>query len=113
MHWHFAKKETRLAYPGERLIPPGEIAPRPAPLAPRPALSDPLTAHCVEEMRSLQMERQDEGASERWQRLGRRDACGDVVPAGAGINERLISERLYEIESRCRGRGSDPCACDY
>jgi len=96
MHWHFAKKETRLAYPGERLI-----------------LSDPLTAHRVEEMRSLQIKCQHDGAAERWQRLGRRDARGDIMTAGFRIDERLVAQRLYEIESRCRGRGSDPCACDY
>ena len=96
MLWHFPKNETRLAYPGESLM-----------------LSDPLAAHCLEEMRSLEIERQHDVAAQRWQRLGRRDACGDVMPAGAGIDESLIAQRLYEVESRCRGSGSDPCACDY
>src|SRR6185436_17289100 len=76
-------------------------------------LSNPLAAHCVEEMRSLHIERQHDAAAQRWQRLGRRDACGDVMPAGAGINEGLIAQRLHEIESRCRGSGSAPCTRDY
>ncbi len=96
MHWHYAKKETRLAFPGERLI-----------------LSDPIAAHCVEGLRSFQIKGQYDAATRRWQRLCRRDACGDVTSYGARMNERAVAERLYELESRCRGSGSDPCACDY
>jgi hypothetical protein len=73
-------------------------------------LSDPLAAHCVEEMRSLEIKPEDDAAARRWQRLGRRDASGDVMPAGASINESLIAQRLYEIEARCRGSRSDACA---
>ena len=96
IHWHFIKRETRLAHPGERLIS-----------------ADPISGYCVEEMRSLEVEREHDVGTERWERLRRRDAGSDVVPTGMRVNKGLVAEGFDEIESRCRGSRGNPWACDY
>jgi hypothetical protein len=63
------KEETRLVRPGERITLPHAL---------------PIPADAVEEMRSLEVER-----------------------------EHHVARRLYEIEASCRGRGGNPWACDY
>ena len=90
------KAETRLVRPGERLTLPHAVP-----------------ADCVEEMRSLEIEREHDIGTERRQRLGRRDARGKVVSASAGIDERLVAQRLYEIEACCHGSRGNPWSCDY
>src|SRR5438105_4628616 len=65
----------RLAHSGERLIS-----------------SDPISGYFVEEMRSLEVEREHDVGTERRERLRRRDAGGDVVPAGMRVNKGLVAE---------------------
>src|SRR5256885_13632545 len=90
------KGETRLIRPGERLT-----------------LPHALPADCVEEMRSLEIEREHDTTPERWQGLLGRDSRRQVVTTRARVNERLVAEGLYEIEScRCGSRGN-PWSCDY
>src|SRR6266550_958750 len=121
-HYH-TKAETRLAYPGERLAPLSGVT-REAPSleaaklsAPRFStvdaawLSDPFAGVVREEVRSLEIEREHNLGTEGWQRL-RRDSRGDVVPSGTRVNKGLVSERLHEVEARCRGSRSNPWACD-
>ena len=90
------KAETRLVRPGERLTLPHAVP-----------------ADCVEEMRSLEIEREHDGGPKRWQRLRRSETRSEVVTARAGIDESLVAERLHEIESSCRGSGRNLWACDY
>ena len=92
-HFH---NQTRLAYPGERF-----------------GLADPVSADCVEEMRSLEIEREHDVGAERWQRLRRTESRSEIVAPRARVDERLIAERLYEIETRCRGSRGNPWSCDY
>ena len=94
-HMHFVKKETRLPYPGERVI-----------------LPEPVPADRVEEVRLLEIEGKHDFGAERRQRL-RRDPGGYVMASRAGIDKGLISERLHEIESRCRGSDSSARAGNY
>lgn len=89
-------KETRLAYPGELL-----------------GLADPFSGDGIEEMRSLEVEREHDVGAEGWQRLRRGESRGEIMPSRPRVDERLIAKRLYEIESRCRGRRGNPWACDY
>ena len=96
MRLEFIKEETRLAQPGERLTS-----------------ADPLAADRVEEMRSLEIERQHDCPPERGQRLGRTETRSNVVPPRPRVDERLVAERLYEIEACCSGRGCNPWTCDY
>ena len=90
---HFPK-QTRLAYRGERL-----------------PLAEPISADAVEEMRSLEIEREHNVGAERWQRLRRGEPNGEIVPPRAHVDERLITEGLDEIEARCRGSRGNPWAC--
>jgi len=64
-------------------------------------------------MRSLEIEREHDMPAERRERLLGRDARREVVTTRARVDERLIAERLYEIESCCRGSRGNPWACDY
>ena len=90
------KAETRLVRPGERLTLPHAF---------------PIDR--VEEMRSLEIERQHDCPPERGQRLGRTETRSNVVPPRPRVDERLVAEGLYEIESRCRGSRGNPWSCDY
>src|SRR2546423_11484011 len=81
---HFAK-QTRLTYPGQRL-----------------PLTDPIPADSVEEMRSLEAEREHDIGAEGWQRLRRRETSREIVTPRARVDERLITEGLDGIEARCR-----------
>src|SRR2546423_15096115 len=90
------KAETRLVRPGERLT-----------------LHHAVAADCVEEMRSLEIERQHNTPAQRWQALLGRDARREVMTTRTRIDERLVAERLYEIESCCRGSRGNPWSCDY
>ena len=58
------KAETRLVRPGERLTLPHAVP-----------------ADCVEEMRSLEIEREHNVGTERWETLRRRDPRGEIVTA--------------------------------
>ena len=89
-------KQTRLAYPDERL-----------------ALTDPRSADGVEEMRSLEIERERDVGAGRWQGLGWRQSRREIMLPRARVDERLITEGLHEIETRCRGSRRNPWACDY
>src|SRR5437660_10866030 len=91
-----AKAETRLVRPGERLTLPHAVP-----------------VDCIEEMRSLEIEREHHISTERWESLRGRDSSREVVTARLRIDERLVAKRLYEVESCCRGRGGNPWACDY
>ena len=93
---HWLKAETRLVRPGERLMLPHAIS-----------------GDSLEEMRSLEVEREHDVGAERWQRLRGSDARRQIVATSARINERLVAERLHEIESSCRGSRSGACACSY
>ena len=90
------KAETRLVRPGERLT-----------------LPHALPADCVEEMRSLEIEREHDAAAQLWERLRGSDSGSQIVTTSTRVDKRLVAERLYEIESCCRGRGGNPWACDY
>ena len=92
---HF-RKQTRLAYPDERLL-----------------LTDPISADSVEEMRSLESEREHNVGAEGWQRLRWREAGREIVTPRPRVDERLITERLNKIEARCRGSRGNPWSCDY
>ena len=76
-------------------------------------LTDPLPADGVEEMRSLEIEREHDVGAERWQRLRWREPRSEIVLPRPRVNERLVSERLDEIEARCRGSRGNPWSCDY
>lgn len=89
-----SRKQTRLAYPGERL-----------------ALADPFPGDAVEEMRSLEIEREHNVGAERWQRLRRGESRSEVMLPHPRVNERLVTEGLDEIEARCRGSRGNPWAC--
>ncbi len=90
------KAETRLVRPGERLT-----------------LPHALPADCVEEMRSLEIEREHYVAAKLWEGLRGSDSGSQVVTTGTRVDKRLVAERLHEIESSCRGRRGNPWACDY
>ena len=90
------KEDTRLVRPGERLMLPHAIP-----------------GDSLEEMRSLEVEREHDVGAERWQRLRGSDPRRQIVATSARINERLVAERLHEIESRCRGSRGNPWSCDY
>ena len=89
-------QQTRLAYPDERL-----------------ALTDPRSADGVEEMRSLEIEREHDVGAGRWQGLGWRQSRSEIMLPRAHVDERLITEGLHEIETRCGGSRRNPWACDY
>ena len=89
-----SRQQTRLAYRDERLL-----------------LTDPISAGGVEEMRSLQIEREHNVGAERWQRLRWRESRGEIVLPRPRVDERLITEGLDEIEARCRGSRGNPWAC--
>ena len=126
----YPKAETRLAYPGERLLaatssttrkaPSLEAAKLPSSLFHLPAslfvnasaLPDPFPGVVGEEVRSLEVEREDDPGPEWRQRL-RRNAGRDVMTSSARVDECLVAERLYEIESCCRGSRGNPWSCDY
>ena len=93
---HWLKAETRLVRPGERLTLPHAF---------------PIDR--VEEMRSLEIEREHDVGTERWESLRRRDPRGEVVTPRTRVDECLVAERLYEIESCCRGSRGNPWSCDY
>ena len=93
---HWVKPETRLIRPGERLKLPHAIP-----------------GDCVEEMRSLEIEREHDAGAERWESLRRRNPRSEVVTPRPRVNERLVAERLYEIEASCRGSRGNPWSCDY
>ena len=93
---HWVKPETRLIRPDERL-----------------KLAQALSTDCVEEMRSLEIEREHDSGAERWQRLLRTDPRSDVMSTSARVNKGLVAERLREIESSARDGASNPWACDY
>src|SRR5438876_8009635 len=82
------------------------------PPASRLPLPDPFPGVRGEEVRSLEVEREDDPGTEWRQRL-RRNAGRDVMTSSARVDECLVAERLYEIESRCRGSRSGTRACDY
>ena len=92
---HF-DNQTRLTYTGEQS-----------------PLTDALSADCVEEMRSLEIEREHNAGAERWQWLRRGEPSRDVMLAHARVDKRLITQRLDEVEARCRGSRGNPWACDY
>ena len=93
---HWVKPETRLIRPEERLI-----------------LSQALSTDGIEEMRSLEVEREHDSGAERWQRLLRTHPRRDVMSASVRVNKSLVAERLREIESGVRDGAGNPWACDY
>ena len=93
---HWLKPETRLIRPGEKLT-----------------LPQALPTDGVEEMRSIEIEREHDSGADGWQLLRRTDARCDVMSTSARVNKSFVAERLYEIESSCRGSGGNPWACDY
>jgi len=93
---HWLKPETRLIRPGEKFT-----------------LPETLTTDGVEEMRSLEIEREHDSGAEGWQLLRRTEPRSDVMSTSARVNEGFVAERLYEIESSGRGRRGNPWACDY
>ena len=92
----WTKAETRLVRPGERLT-----------------LPHAFPADGIEEMRSLEIQREHHIATERWETLHGRDTRRKVVTPRPRVDECLVAERLYEIEACCRGRGGNPWTCDY
>ena len=91
----WAKAETRLVLPGERLTLPHAV---------------PID--CVEEMRSLEIEREHDVRSQWREILRGRDARREVVTTRPRIDERLVAQGLYEIEACCRGSRGNPWTCD-
>ena len=75
-------------------------------------LTDPFSGVVGEEVRSLEVEREDDRGPD-WRKRLRRNAGRDVMTSSARVDECLVAERLYEIESRCRGSGGNPWTCDY
>jgi len=90
------REGTRLIRPGERLVLPHAIP-----------------GDCVEEMRSLEIEREHDVGTERRESLRGSNPRGHIVAPRSRVDERLIAERLYEIESCCSGGRGNPWSCDY
>src|SRR3954466_8119292 len=60
-------------------------------------LANPGPARGLEEMRSIEIERENDVAPDRGQRLRQSDARGDVVPPSPRVDEGLIAQGLDEI----------------
>src|SRR4051812_679677 len=75
-------------------------------------LANPDSIRGLEEMSSVEVEREHDVAADRGQRLRESDAGRNVVTARARVDERLVAQGLHEIEARRRGSRRSSRVCD-